>query len=69
MERSARLVGAAERIVDESGGQPLPELINRVEPLPILQAALTPARLASLIDEGRRLTTDEAVAFALDEGA
>jgi predicted ATPase len=67
LERSARLTGAAERIVEESGGQPPPQLINRVEARPILAERLESSRLDELIAEGRRLTLDEAVESALDD--
>jgi predicted ATPase/class 3 adenylate cyclase len=64
-ERGARLIGAARRIVEESGGQPPPELINRIDGLPIVEQQLDAATLERLIDEGRRMTADESVAYAL----
>ena len=63
--RAARLTGAAERIIEDSGGQPPPELVNRIEPLPILQQALEPGALERLIGEGRRLAAEDAVSLAL----
>ena len=65
-ERAARLVGAASRIVEQAGGQAPPELVNRVDPMPILTAALDAETLARLIDEGRAMETDAAVDFALE---
>ena len=64
-EDSARLTGAAQRIVDESGGEPPPRLINRVEAMPALQRELPPARLEELLAEGRGLPTEQAAAIAL----
>jgi hypothetical protein len=64
-ERSARLIGAAERIVEESGGQAPPELVNRIEPMPVLRAALDERQLVRLIAEGRAMATDEAIDYAL----
>ena len=61
--------GAAERIIDESGGQPPPELISRVEPLPILRERLAAATLDALIGEGRAIGADEAVRLALAEAS
>ena len=64
-ERAARLIGAAERIVEVSGGQPPPELVNRIEPRPILRQAMDEDVLERLLAEGRRLTAEDAVAEAL----
>ena len=38
---AATLTGAAERIVDESGGQPPPSLVNRIDAMPALSASLS----------------------------
>jgi len=66
-DRAARLVGAGQRIVEESGGQAPPELVNRIEPLPILAEQLDERTLDALVAEGRRLAAEEAVEFALAE--
>jgi tetratricopeptide (TPR) repeat protein len=64
-ERAAILTGAAQRIVHESGGQAPPELVNRIDALLVLQRELDPSRLADLLAEGGRLSTDQAVELAL----
>ena len=65
LERAAILIGAARRIVRETGGQPPPELINRIDALPTLERDLEAERLAELLGEGERLTTEQAVELAL----
>ena len=65
-ERSARLIGAAQRIIEESGGQPPPQLMNRIEPLPILRERLPTSTLTALIGEGHAMNTEEAVGLALE---
>ena len=64
-ERAARLVGAAQAVVERTGGEAPPQLINRIEPLPLLREQLDGQRLEILLSEGRSLTTDEAVELAL----
>ena len=64
-ERAARLVGAASRIVEQAGGQAPPELVNRIDPVPILEAALDRPTLGALLEEGRRMDDDAAVEYAL----
>ena len=59
------LQGAAQRIIDESGGQPPVELVNRLDPRPILEKSLPPDQMDALIAEGRRLTDDQAMTLAL----
>jgi hypothetical protein len=66
-ERAARLIGAGQRIIEESGGQPPPELIDRIEPLPVLREEMDQATLDELIAAGRRMSTDEVVAYALSD--
>jgi predicted ATPase/class 3 adenylate cyclase len=66
VERAARLTGAAQRVVEESGGQPPPELVNRVDAWPMLRVQLDAARLAELLAEGRRMSNGEAIAYALE---
>jgi predicted ATPase/class 3 adenylate cyclase len=65
LELGARLTGAAQRIVDDTGAQPPPTLINRVEALPSLRGHLPAERLDRLITEGRELSMDEAVSLVL----
>jgi predicted ATPase/class 3 adenylate cyclase len=64
-ERSARLVGASDRLTETAGGQAPPELINRIEPLPVLEQRLDGATLEQLLAEGRKMTDEQAVQFAL----
>jgi hypothetical protein len=65
LELGARLTGAAQRIVDETGAQPPPSLVNRVEALPTLRQQLHTERLERLVAEGSELSIDEAVALVL----
>jgi predicted ATPase/class 3 adenylate cyclase len=65
-ERAAILIGAAQKIMDDSGGQPPPQLVNRIDALPALKTELEPARLAELIAQGRKTPIDEAAALAVE---
>jgi hypothetical protein len=69
LPRAAILTGAARRIVEESGGEPPPELTNRIDALPMLEQDLEASRLSTLLAEGRRLSNEEAVKYALADGA
>jgi hypothetical protein len=65
IERATRLGGAAERLRDETGTG----LVD--SPVPFLQDYL-PARpatpeLMKIWEEGRRLSTDDAIEYALEE--
>lgn len=62
---AALLTGAAQRIVAESGGQPPPELIARIEALPTLREKVDADELERLLADGRAMTTAEAVSLAL----
>ncbi len=62
---AATLTGAAERIVDESGGQPPPSLVNRIDAMPTLSASLSAEDLSVLLARGRSLSTEEAVNLAV----
>ncbi len=62
---AARLTGAARRIVEETGGQQPPTLVNRIEALPILEAGLSREELDRLLAEGRGLSTEQAVGIVL----
>jgi tetratricopeptide (TPR) repeat protein len=64
LETGARLIGAAERMVEETGAQPPPTLINRVAARPVLAERLSGEDLEQLIAEGRDLSPDEAVSLA-----
>ncbi|HUG48644.1 MAG TPA: adenylate/guanylate cyclase domain-containing protein [Candidatus Limnocylindria bacterium] len=65
-ERAARLVGAAQAMVERAGGQAPPQLINRIDPMPLVRERLDEARLDQLIMEGRALSSEEAVELALE---
>ena len=65
LERAARLTGAGRRIVEESGGEPPPHLINRIDAMPALQRELPPERLSDLLAEGRAMSDEAATELAL----
>ena len=66
-ERAVRLAAAAEKWTDILGGE-LPEaLIQAGGALEDTRALLTPEEHARGVDEGRAMTLDEVVAYALDE--
>jgi predicted ATPase/class 3 adenylate cyclase len=67
LERAAHLLGAGGRVIDESGGQPPPQLMNRIEPLPVLRERVDSTILQGWIAAGRAMSTDEAVAYALGD--
>ena len=66
-ERAARLYGAGQRAVDDAGGQAPPELVRRIDLMPMLEEKLDRAALAGFIAEGRQMAPAAAVAFALEE--
>jgi predicted ATPase/class 3 adenylate cyclase len=68
-ERAARLYGAGQRAADDAGGEAPPQLVRRIELMPMLEAKLGRATLASLIAEGRQMAPAAAVAYALGEAA
>jgi len=68
MQRSARLLGAAESLQTETGIRLMPHM----EPVlaharATVAASLGISALESETEAGRRMSTDEAIAFALDE--
>jgi predicted ATPase/class 3 adenylate cyclase len=67
LERAAHLLGAGGRVIDESGGQPPPQLMNRIEP--VLRERVNSTVLDGWIAAGRAMSTDEAVAYALGQSA
>ena len=54
-ERAARLYGAGQRAVDDAGGQAPPELVRRIDLMPMLEEKLDRAALAGFIAEGRQM--------------
>jgi len=65
-ERAARLYGAGERAADDAGGQAPPQLVRRIELVPLLEAKLDQSTLAGLIAEGRQMAPAAAVGYALE---
>jgi predicted ATPase/class 3 adenylate cyclase len=63
-ERAARLVGAGARLVETSGGQAPPELVNRIDPMPLIRERLTEADFERAVAEGRQWSLDDAIAYA-----
>ena len=69
-DRAATILGAAEAMLARAGGEWPPDERQQYEgTLAILTAALTPEELAARRARGAAMTMDEAVAYALDEGA
>jgi tetratricopeptide (TPR) repeat protein len=66
-ERAARLYGAGQRAVDDAGGEAPPQLVRRVELMPMLAEKLDRATLSALIAEGRQMAPAVAVDYALQE--
>jgi hypothetical protein len=66
VERAARLFGAGQRAIDDAGGQQPPQLVRRVELMPLLKARLDDSTLAALVAEGRQMSNAAAVAYALE---
>lgn len=67
VERAARLVGAGGSLARQAGGEAPPELVNRVDPMPVLRAAIEESALGRLIAEGSAMTTEQSVRLALEE--
>jgi predicted ATPase/class 3 adenylate cyclase len=65
LERAAQLLGAGGRVIDESGGQPPPQLMNRIEP--DLSERVDSTVLHGWIAAGRAMSSNEAVAYALSD--
>ena len=70
LERSARLWGAADGMAEAYGGhftRAGREIIDYEHELSVVQQQLNQAQWSAAWSEGRRLTADQAVAYALDE--
>ena len=52
-------------MVEESGGQPPPQLVNRIDAMPTLREHLAEQQLTQLIADGHALNEEDAVALAL----
>jgi predicted ATPase/class 3 adenylate cyclase len=68
-ERAVRLAVAAEKWTDLLGGQLPDEFIHAGNPLEDARGILSPEEHARGVEEGREMTLDEVVAFALEEKA
>jgi tetratricopeptide (TPR) repeat protein len=67
-ERAVRLGAAADRWNDEVGGE-LPEIIAQLgDPVEEARPALSPADHARAVDEGRSMSLEEQIAYALEPG-
>jgi tetratricopeptide (TPR) repeat protein len=65
-ERAARLSGAAAKIRDTIGGGAPPTAYMFEDPIPAARAAIGDGAVDRLIQEGREMGLDKAVAYALD---
>lgn len=64
--RAARLLGASDRIVEETAGRDLHEVRLYEQTLTTVQASLGGRAAAQLLGEGRKMQRDDAIAYALD---
>ena len=69
-ERAVRLMGADAALRERGGGGAPPEILNQIvgDPLELGRAALPPDRADAAFEEGRAMSTEELVAYALGEG-
>jgi len=65
-QRAAIVLGAADKLVEESGGEPPQALVNRIDPMPALREQLDHAALQRLLEQGRRMSAEEAISFAME---
>jgi hypothetical protein len=66
--RAARLVGACASVRESGGGAPPPWLRRRGEAVQTdAEQALGPAEARRAWEEGRRMSTEQAIAYALEE--
>jgi hypothetical protein len=66
VERAARLVGAGVALARRAGGEAPPELVNRVDPMPVLRAAIEEPALGQLMAEGGAMDSEQAVRLGLE---
>ena len=67
MDRGARLAAAADRLRQENGGNISLKELGREQPLTRVAEMTAPSDFVRTVEEGRRLTLDEAVAMALED--
>jgi hypothetical protein len=67
-ERALRLAGAAEALREEIGGGPPAELMRSAESFEQSRRELDPETAERAWAEGRELSADKAVEYALEEG-
>ena len=65
--RGVRLAAAADRLRRESGGVVTLTALGRDEPLVRARSMIDPSQYELAVEQGRALSTDEAVAMALDD--
>jgi non-specific serine/threonine protein kinase len=66
-ERAIRLAGAASSITESIGGGAPPELLAVADPREGARSALSEDAIEKAWEEGRAMSLDEAVAYALEE--
>jgi predicted ATPase/class 3 adenylate cyclase len=66
-ERAIRLAGAASSIKESIGGGAPPELLDMADPREQARDGLSEEAIETVWNEGRAMTIDEAVAYALEE--
>ena len=66
-DRAARLAAAAARAVDEMGGELPSAMIGDINPLDEVANLLSPDDFAQAVEDGRAMSFDEAMTYALEE--
>ena len=66
-DRAARLAAAATRAVDEMGGELPSAMIGDIDPLDEVANLLSPDDFAQAVEDGRAMSFDEAMTYALEE--
>jgi predicted ATPase/class 3 adenylate cyclase len=62
--RAVRLAGASESLKEAAGGRAPPEFMDLPDPREIVRPLLSDEQIASVWDEGRAMTLEEAAAYA-----
>jgi non-specific serine/threonine protein kinase len=66
-DRAARMAAAAARAVDEMGGELPSAMIGDINPLDEVANLLSPDDFAKAVEDGRSMSFDEALTYALEE--
>ena len=66
-ELGLRLAGAGDRVKEEAGGEPPPELIWLEDPRKLARGTLPQERIVALWEEGRAMSLDQALSLARSE--